>query len=435
MHKTLERQIIRVYGSLDNLPKEAEALVTEISKTYGDYDKEHSLIDRSLEISSEELTGLLDTLSKTNKEIEKKVEERTAELAQEKSKLNQIAENMTVGAILIDRIGNVLFVNNEAKKIIGLGEGDIKTALDSLYKKFDDPLVEQATKKCISGEESDLSEIECGGAIYKLAFKSVYNEDGSTFGHLIWIRDITEEKLLDRSKSELVAVASHQLRTPLTVTKGNTEMLLDKSFGDLNEEQEIVLNHMAEANDRLITLVNEMLDITKIEKNKLHMSVVKIDVLEIVESVIESLENHAKKHGTDICFTKTDGEVPLIMGDEMRVRQIFQNLTENAIQYNRKTGNGECSIKIDLVVNESNVEVSVKDSGIGIPVPEQGKIFERFYRATNSVKFASSGTGLGLYIAKSIIDKLGGSIRFESEENKGTTFFVTFPIADYKKQL
>jgi signal transduction histidine kinase len=371
----------------------------------------------------------LDALVKSKKEVEDKVIQRTAELANEKSKLNQIAENMTVGAILLDDSGKVLFVNNEAKKIINLGDDDTSTALDKLYEKFGDPHVKDSTYKCLSGEPVEIPEIEYREFIYEIVFRCISKDGEGIFGHLIWIRDITEEKLLSRSKSELVAVASHQLRTPLTVTKGNTEMLLDRSLGEINEEQETVLKHIVEANTKLITLVNEMLDITKIERNKLHMDITKIDVLKIVRSTIDNLGEYAKRHGTTFCFTEP-GKIPLVLGDQMRVQQVFQNLAENAIQYSRKPSDRECSVNVNMEVKDKFVEVSVSDSGIGIPIREQEKIFERFYRATNSVKFASSGTGLGLYIAKSVMDELGGSIRFESEENVGTTFFVTFPIAN-----
>lgn len=377
------------------------------------------------------ITNLLEDLTESKKEVEKKVEERTAELSQEKSKLDQITENMTIGSILLDPQGVVLFVNNEAKKILHIKGDGKKNALKKLSERFDKDKISEGVSKCISGTPNDIPEIEDGEYIYEVLFRCLYdkNKNKGIFGHLIWIRDITEEKLLDRSKSELVAVASHQLKTPLTVTRGNTEMLLDGSLGKLNKEQTSVIKQTADANKKLITLVNEMLDITKIEKNRLQMDVVDVHIDNILEGVIENLKEYIERHDIKVCYEKIEGEIPVVKGDKMRAQQIFQNLIENAIQYSRFSNTNECSVDINLSVKEGLVEVSVKDSGIGIPVREQGKIFERFYRATNAVKFASSGTGLGLYIARSILKELGGDIRFESEQDVGTTFFVTFPIS------
>ncbi len=235
--------------------------------------------------------------------------------------------------------------------------------------------------------------------------------------------DITDAKLLERSKSELVAVASHQLRTPLTAMRGNVEMLVDESFGSLNKEQHELLNDVEVSTIRLITMVNEMLDITKIEKGDMEMTIESINVKEVLDSVARDLENYSKLHEFEIELSgvQTDRNV---MGDKLRVRQIFQNLIDNAIKYSSHPG----KLSIKTSVTSGMLEVVFQDNGIGVPQNEQSKLFGRFYRASNTAKTASSGSGLGLYIVKSIAKQLNGDIRFESEEGKGTTFFVTLPI-------
>jgi two-component system, OmpR family, phosphate regulon sensor histidine kinase PhoR len=435
MHKTLERQLVRIYGKIEDIPKSCQKIFEEVSKTYNYYDKDHDLIERSLEISSAELTGLLEDLSDSKKIVEQKVVERTAELSQEKSKLNQIAENMLIGAILLDGVGDVLFVNQTAKDILEIKNDDLENALEKLFAKFESSPIKDHTSKCFAGKPSEILEIEDDDVIYEILFRCLSEPGKGIFGHLIWIRDITDEKMLERSKSELVAVASHQLRTPLTVTKGNIEMLLDESFGKLNEEQKKVVLQTADANNKLIALVNEMLDITKIEKQKLEIEIAEIDLGELIENTIVGLDAYATRHKNNICYDKPKEKIPIVMGDTLRIQQIFQNLIENAIQYNKPTGKNKCQVDISISVINENVEVTVTDTGIGIPLNEQSKIFERFYRASNAVKFASSGTGLGLYIAKSILEKLGGSIHFESQENVGTTFFLDFPISKVQKKL
>jgi signal transduction histidine kinase len=232
--------------------------------------------------------------------------------------------------------------------------------------------------------------------------------------------------LLERSKSELVAVASHQLRTPLTAMRGNVEMLIDESFGELNKEQHELLDDIDVSTIRLITMVNEMLDITKIEKGDLEMSLERLNVKENIDSVIADLGGYAERHEFKIDSSGIMSDV-VIEGDRMRVRQVFQNLIDNSIKYSRHPG------KLVMSSKKANgkVELTFADNGIGIPKIEQPKLFERFYRASNTAKTASSGSGLGLYIVKSIIEQLGGEITVQSEEEVGTTFVVTLPAVKY----
>ena len=431
MHKTLERQLNKIYGSAENIPANLNKIIEQISKTYEYYENDHDLIERSLEVSSKELTTLLESMTKTKEEIEKKVEKRTIELAQEKDKLDKVAQNMNVGAILLDRESKTLFVNHFAKEVLGIKGNDLSNTLEIFYKKFADFPAKEYLKKCTEDNPLEIPEIEVADVIYKITFRCL-ESNNETYGYLIWIRDITDEKLLERSKSELIAVASHQLRTPLTVTKGNTEMLLDEDQGKLNEDQKTILHQIYEANNNLIKLVNEMLDITKIEGDKLDMNIIEIDIDKIIKEIIDVLQGYAKRHGITLCYNEPKVEIPFIKGDETLIKQILQNILENSIRYTRPTNKEICNVDIDIVIMEKNITLSIKDHGIGIPLAEQTKVFTRFYRATNAVKFASSGTGLGLYIAKSILEKLGGKIWFNSKEGIGTTFFIEFPINTQK---
>jgi len=377
------------------------------------------------------IQNLLEDLAEEKKKVEQRVMVRTAELEQEKSKLNQITQNMTTGALLLDGQGEVIFVNKEASKILGLKDDDNKSALKKLYRTFENAPIGEHVKKCLLGEQTKIPEIQVGDKIFEILFRCLSeNTEHAThfFGYLIWIQDITEEKLIQRSRSELVAVASHQLRTPLTVTKGNTEMLLDETFGPLNSEQQKLITQTAQANERLIRLVNNMLDLTKMEKGKLEMILEQVHIEEILESVVTDLRFYAKKHVALVQYTKPDKQVPAVMADRTRLHQVFQNLIENAIRYCAPSQGKTCSVKISVDISDTQVTVHVSDTGIGIPQQEQSKIFERFYRASNAVRHAASGSGLGLSTVKSIIEQLGGKVWFESKENKGTTFHLMLPI-------
>jgi signal transduction histidine kinase len=203
--------------------------------------------------------------------------------------------------------------------------------------------------------------------------------------------------------------------------RGNVEMLIDESFGELNKEQHELLDDIDVSTIRLITMVNEMLDITKIEKGDLEMSLEKLNVKEIIDSVVADLSGYAQRHQFEIDSSGLSDVT--IEGDRMRVRQVFQNLIDNSIKYSRHPG----KLKMSSKEENGKVELTFADNGIGIPKIEQPKLFERFYRASNTAKTASSGSGLGLYIVKSIIEQLGGEIKVQSEEEVGTTFFVTLP--------
>lgn len=370
--------------------------------------------------------NLLEDLEDEKAAVEQRIKERTEDLEREKNKLLQVTSNMRGGAILFDKDKCIVFTNEMAHKILGLPSEE--TSSDHILKAFKEYFassdIEEYLKRCTDGETYQVPEVEGGGKLYEIYFHALQNEHNDTketIGYFILISDITEAKLLERSKSELVAVASHQLRTPLTAMRGNVEMLVDESYGKLNKEQHELLDDIEVSTIRLITMVNEMLDITKIEKGNLEMETETLNVKEILNSVINDLDTYAKRHEFEVYLDISDHV--MIVADKLRVRQIFQNLIDNAIKYSAHPG----KLEISSASKDGAVEIVFKDNGIGVPKIEQSKLFGRFYRASNTAKTSSSGSGLGLYIVKSIAMQLGGDITFESEENVGTTFFVVLP--------
>ncbi len=171
-------------------------------------------------------------------------------------------------------------------------------------------------------------------------------------------------------------------------------------------------------------MVNDMLDITKIERNDFIMNRTEVNIQHIIGSVANDLESYAKQHEITVSIADLARDI-VIYGDEMRLRQVFQNLMDNSIKYGKRRGHLTVSSK-NL---DSTVELTFVDDGIGIPQNEQSKIFDRFYRASNTSKSSSSGSGLGLYIVEAIIKQHNGDIQFTSIEGEGTTFIVTLPLA------
>lgn len=395
-------------------------------------------LNSSLEDTKRATMNILEDLDEEKRQIEEKIKDRTKELEEEKSKLFHVTANMQTGNIFVDENKKVLFINKAAQDILKVQTNDTASVFSAFGEKFKDVKYDELLNVCTSNTDRQIiPELESDKRIFEIEFSCVNKDSHENvangmvkyghYGTFIWIRDITEQKLLERSKSELVAVASHQLRTPLTVARGNIEMLLDGSFGDANEKQKELLTDTEDSVIRLIELVNDMLDITKIEKGDIDLVLSKFNILEPLQVVIDNLGDYAKRHEFDIKIHDS-GEGAEVFADSSRLVQIFQNLIDNAIRYGRAPGN----VDITFTVKDNMVEVSVGDNGIGIPEMEQANLFGRFYRASNAVKFASGGSGLGLFIVKSLIEQMGGQIRFESIENVGTKFFFTVPLNENK---
>ena len=404
----------------EELQKKARALENLV--------EEMKVREQELEKAKMATLNVLEDLDEEKKVIEQRVIERTADIQHEKEKLHQVTKNMNGGAILLDSTGEIIFANERAYELIGITDEhrELTTILDSIFDYFKDTDIKNSFKKCISGETFRIPEAEVNGRIYELFFhclgdvnvNGVQQSDGCFF----LISDITDTKLLERSKSELVAIASHQLRTPLTAIRGNVEMLIDESYGTLNVQQHELLSDIEISSTRLIGMVNDMLDITKIEQGKLDMVYEEVNIKSIIDSICLDLSDYANRRSVTITAHLAD--TLLVQSDKKRVRHVFQNLIDNAIKYSKKPG----TLDITAHSNGSYIELVFKDNGIGIPKNEQSRLFGRFYRASNTVNITGSGTGLGLYIVRSIVIQLGGTIRLESEENTGSTFFVSLPI-------
>lgn len=417
---TMSDKLSRSYDSLENRVQEKTSELTEILTKFEEKNKE-------LERSQVATINLLEDLEEEKTAIERKVKERTKQIEHEKSKLLQVTGNMRGGAILLNEAKEVVFSNEKAYNLLGVSAKDSSSehVLDAFSEYFSGEEIKAQMERCFAKESFNVPEIIGGGKVYEIFFHYIHGTDEmdeSATGYFILFYDITEAKLLERSKSELVAVASHQLRTPLTAMRGNVEMLVDESYGPLNKDQHELLDDIEVSTIRLITMVNEMLDITKIERGDLEMTLERLSVKEILSSVADDLRSYARRHEFEISLNGVSEDL-FVNGDKLRVRQVFQNLIDNAIKYSSHPG----KLEISATSKDSVVEVTFKDNGIGVPQNEQSRLFDRFYRASNTVKTASSGSGLGLYIVKSIAVQLGGDIRFTSEEGVGTTFFVELP--------
>ena len=229
---------------------------------------------------------------------------------------------------------------------------------------------------------------------------------------------------LDNVKSEFISVIAHQLRTPLSVTKWALDILEESIGGGSDEQQQMVLKKGKESNERMIKLVDDLLNVDLHEVGKVQYNFKPTSLVELVQKVLTQIEPLALHKKITVAFDPPHAELPLVPVDAEKLNAVIQNLIENALKYTPEGG----MVRVVVEQKEQNILVSVQDSGIGIPKAEREHIFTKFYRGRNAVKTATEGSGLGLYIARKVIQRHGGDIWFESEDGKGTTFSFSIPI-------
>ena len=358
--------------------------------------------------SYEELTPLLKKISAQKRTIEKQV--RAARQRQEEFRL--ITENMSEGLLVIDSGANVLSYNNAAAHLLEIAniESGSSVLLFNRAKGFRE-LVEQA----LSGNRAE-KEISHDSNIYNLIANPVY-EGEKVIGAVIVIIDITESVKREQLRREFTSNVSHELKTPLTSISGFAEIM---KSGDTPDST--VVDFSASIYDeaqRLITLVTDIIKISELDENPSLFEKCKVDLYALSQNVIKSLRPLAEKKNISLNLT---GDTAHIWGTPKIVDEMIYNLCDNAVKYNKQGG----SVDVIISTTETKVNLTVRDTGIGIPNAEQSRVFERFYRVDKSHSKQVGGTGLGLAIVKHAAAYTGAEISLESQENVGTTVTVAF---------
>ena len=249
--------------------------------------------------------------------------------------------------------------------------------------------------------------------------------NGERKGILFILRDITKEKLTEKAKSEFIRLSTHQLWTPASAIKWSLQMLLNGDIGSLNEEQRSLIKKTYDANNREIKLIEDLLNVAKIEMGMYPSDMSLSNIEEIIKSIIDECKEEANKKNILIKFEKSENQFPMVMVDVEKIKLAIKNILDNSIRYSSKGG----AVEILLSKNKE-IEIQISDNGMGIPKNEQNKVFNKFFRGSNILQIDTEGTGLGLYMSKSIIEAHNGKIWFNSEEGKGTTFFISIPIKE-----
>lgn len=230
---------------------------------------------------------------------------------------------------------------------------------------------------------------------------------------------------MEKTKGEFISIASHQLRTPLTSMKWLTELILGGHAGSLTEEQKDLILGIRESNERLISLVRDLLSTSRLEGGRLELNLKETELLSFFEKIIDELTPQIQKKHHEFVFEKPVPSLQIRIDQEL-TKHTFLNLLTNAIRYTKPGGKIVVSVKEDAA--KGRVIIAIKDNGIGIPESFQKKIFERFTRTPEAVQMEPDGTGLGVYIAKKAVEAQGGAIWFESEPGVGTTFYFSLPV-------
>ena len=382
-----------------------------------------------------EKKDIIEELEKKTKELEESrtalmnmledVEEARGKAEEEKNKTLTIINNFTEGLLLFDPENKLSLINPQAEVFFEVKSRDIigRPVLELSTFPTIEPLV-----RLVGGEIKGVfrKELPITEKLTLEVSTVPMMRKEEKLGTLVILHDVTREKIIERMKTEFVSLAAHQLRTPLSAIKWTLRMVLDGDLGPITEEQRDFIEKTYNSNERMINLINDLLDVTRIEEGKYLYKPVLTDFEPICQFVINSYREEVERRKLKIEFKKPEKKLPRVKVDVEKIRLAIQNLLENAIRYTKSGG----EISVSLRDLKKEIEFSVRDTGVGIPKDQQARVFTKFFRAANVMRMETEGSGLGLFITKNIIEAHGGKIWFESEEGKGTTFYFSLPLRE-----
>lgn len=362
----------------------------------------------------DELSPFLQRIAAQNREIDA----RMAEIRKQQQEFSMITENMSEGLFVVDRNYQILSYNKSAMQIFGMDPGQEHENLLAVNRSEG---FRNAVDSALKGRHTQ-ENLELDGRVYQIIANAVCQPDFAEdmVGAVILVLDVTEKEAQEQYRREFTANVSHELKTPLTSISGIAEIIRN---GIVKPED---IPHFAgkiyDESQRLITLIGDIIKLSRLDENQVPMERETVDMLEMARNVVQQLSSVARKSGVTLVANGTHGQV---QGVRQVLGEMVYNLCENAVKYNRAGGR----VWVDVQQVADHVVLRVKDTGIGIPAAEQGRIFERFYRVDKSHSKAVGGTGLGLSIVKHGAALHHATISVSSEPEQGTEITLTFPAA------
>ncbi|NJN66204.1 MAG: GAF domain-containing protein [Chloroflexaceae bacterium] len=357
---------------------------------------------------------------------------------EETSRSRAILQSLTEGVIVLDEDQRIELVNWAAEHVLNIPASEILSRplpelpnygeteeqhrrATVLYNRLDEGLHHVWEHENIHRMSIELPH---PSQMVALNLAPVVGQDGRSYGNVAVLRDVTREIQADQAKREFVSKVSHELRTPLTSIKGYIDLLLLGSMGDLNESQISFLNVVKTNANRLMDLINDILDMSRIEAGKINLNITQLDIRDIIHDAVQSLRLEAEAKNMSIVLELPD-DLPVVEADTRRITQVIFNLFSNAVKYTYRNGR----ISVRAFLNPAQMlQVEVEDTGVGMSPDQLDKLFRPFYRADSPLREEVGGTGLGLSIAKSLVEQHGGEMWVESDLGKGSVFSFIIPL-------
>jgi two-component system phosphate regulon sensor histidine kinase PhoR len=382
----------------------------------------YKTFDREVQVHSKDELG---SLSKAIGEMGIQLRNRVEEISKEKDYLQTVLKGMMEGVLVVDEKKRIKMMNEALRSLLSVSSDVVdKTPLEIIRNAA----LESAIERVLQSRKSEAFEMEVPSAGDKILEVNVVaissgskDNDGTILGAIAVFHDITRLKRLEKVRQDFVANVSHELRTPLTTIKGYAETLLD---GALKEDVAFQFVQVIDRHaDRLTKIVEDLLTLSKIESKEFSLKPERLLISELITGTLDIIKEEAGKKGVSISWSESTPS-RFIFGDRKGLEQVLINLLDNAIKYGQEGG------KIIISVSETpnaEIQIAVRDDGIGIPKEDLPRIFERFYRVDKGRSKELGGTGLGLSIVKHIIQAHGGRVWVESQPGKGSVFYFTVP--------
>ena len=392
------------------------------------------------------ILNILDDVAQSERNLHRKTVElqKANELVeQQKERAESILrflKSIGDGVVAADLTGKIIFFNEAAEKLTGISnEKAMDENADEVLALYSEKshkqlcnIIELTLKnKSIPrfpGEHFFIRRKDGSKIAVSFSVSLIADTQKEMQGCILVVRDVTEQRELEKTKDNFLSVAAHQLRTPLSGIRWDLEMLIDGDVGELSEEAKETVKHIDENTQRLVVLVNDLLDVSRINMGKTKEESVPINICKMLNEATEGLAGLIKERGVEVSLNKVCTLNPTVKAPSRHIFQVFENLLSNAVKYTSRGG----KVRIVADCKNDKVIISISDNGIGIPQKDQEKLFTKFFRASNAVLKETEGSGLGLNVVKSFVEEAGGEISFKSVEGKGSTFFVTLPA--YKEK-